>query len=190
MDARGAMNFQPRITRMGTDKTEGREAQGCAWASQAEMDFQIPSQASLHGILKLHRSFCYKRPCDASPWNFGEKNWVALGFQAGICCEKASASALASVFFTTAPAFAQRINPVLSVFLFDSFVPTHLALRANLRLLLIRASLRRLTLRAALAVSRAAAQPPGSAHLPRCLVVYIRDGMKSCSNQRWASRND
>ena len=35
--------------------------------------------------------------------------------------------------------------------LFDSFAPTHLALRANLRLLLIRASLRRLTLRAALA---------------------------------------
>jgi hypothetical protein len=86
-------------------------------------------------------------------------------------------------------------------FLFDSFAPTHLirrfsqpappselpygslsrlvpksrfALRANLRLLLIRPSLRRLTLRAALAVSRAAAQPPGSAHLPRCLVVFIR----------------
>jgi hypothetical protein len=60
---------------------------------------------------------------------------------------------------------------IFSVFLFDSFAPAHLALRANLRLLLIRASLRRLTLRAALAVSRAAAQPPGSAHMPRCLVV-------------------
>ena len=53
-----------------------------------------------------------------------------------MCCEKASASPLARVFSTTNPAFAQRINPVLfSVFLFDSFVPTHLALRANLRLL-------------------------------------------------------
>ena len=155
---------------------------------------QIPSQASLHGILKPHRSFCYANGpafcASRKMWKIEKKHWVALGFQAGRCCEKASASPLASVFFTTAPAFAQRINPVLSVFLFDSFVPTHLALRANLRLLLIRASLRRLTLRAALAVSRAAAQPPGSAHLPRCLVVYIRDGMKSCSNQRWASRND
>ena len=41
---------------------------------------------------------------------------------------------------------------LFSVSLFDSFVPTHLVLQANLRLLLIRASLRRLTLRAALAV--------------------------------------
>jgi hypothetical protein len=44
---------------MGTDKREGREAQGCAWASQASMDFQIPSQASLHWIMKTHRPFCY-----------------------------------------------------------------------------------------------------------------------------------
>jgi hypothetical protein len=43
---------------MGTDKREGREAQGCAWASQASMDFQIPSQASLHWIMKPHRPFC------------------------------------------------------------------------------------------------------------------------------------
>jgi hypothetical protein len=32
---------------MGTDKL-----QGCAWASQAAQNFLIPSQASLHGILK------------------------------------------------------------------------------------------------------------------------------------------
>jgi hypothetical protein len=64
-----------------------------------------------------------------------EKNRVALAFQAGLCCEKASASPLASVFFTTAPAFAQRINPAFLILLFDSFVPTHLALRANLQLL-------------------------------------------------------
>ena len=43
----------------------------------------------------------------------GKKHWVALGFQAGMCFEKASASTLASVFSTTNPAFAQRINPVL-----------------------------------------------------------------------------
>ena len=32
------------------------EKQGLAWRSQAAMHFQIPSQASLHGILKIHRS--------------------------------------------------------------------------------------------------------------------------------------
>jgi hypothetical protein len=81
--------------------------------------FQIPSQASLHGIVKSHRPFCYaKWPCDVSPEIFGRKCGVALGLQAGMCCEKASASPLASVFSTTNPAFAQRINTVLfSVFL-------------------------------------------------------------------------
>jgi hypothetical protein len=52
MEASGAMNFKPRMTRIYTDKTE---AQGGAWASQAALRFQIPSQASLHGILKTHR---------------------------------------------------------------------------------------------------------------------------------------
>jgi hypothetical protein len=74
--------------------------------------FQIPSQASLHGIVKPYRSFCYANSPALSEIS-GEKHWVALGFQAGMCCEKASASALASVFFTTDPAFAQRIKPVL-----------------------------------------------------------------------------
>ena len=81
--------------------------------------FQIPSQTSLHGILKAHRSFC----CANSPALslraeiVGRKCGVALGLQAGMCCEKASASGLASVFSTTYPAFAQRINPVISIFL-------------------------------------------------------------------------
>ena len=48
----GAESFEPRMTRMGTDDTE---AQGGAWASQAALCFQIPSQASLHGIVKTHR---------------------------------------------------------------------------------------------------------------------------------------
>jgi hypothetical protein len=47
----------------------------------------------------------------------GRKCGVALGLQAGMCCEKASASPLASVFSTTHPAFAQRINPLFSIFL-------------------------------------------------------------------------
>jgi hypothetical protein len=52
MEASGAMNFKPRMARIYTDKTD---AQGGAWASQAALRFQIPSQASLHGILKTHR---------------------------------------------------------------------------------------------------------------------------------------
>ena len=47
------------------------------------------------------------------PRIFRKKHRFALGLQAGVCCEKASASQLASVFSTTNPAFAQRINPVL-----------------------------------------------------------------------------
>jgi len=76
------------------------------------MDFQIPSQASLHGIVKPHRSFCYANG-PASNWNLREKHGVALALQAGMCCEKASASLLASVFSKTHPAFAQRINTVI-----------------------------------------------------------------------------
>jgi hypothetical protein len=99
--------------------------------------FQIPSQASLHVILKPHRPFCYANSPALSLREeiIGRKYGVALGLQAGMCCEKASASPLASVFSATNPAFAQRIKPVISIFLFDSFVPTLLALRANLRLL-------------------------------------------------------
>ena len=81
--------------------------------------FQIPSQASLHGILKSHRSLCYSNGPALSlrAEIVGRKCGVALGLQAGMCCEKASASPLASVFSTTNPAFAQRINPVFSIFL-------------------------------------------------------------------------
>jgi hypothetical protein len=76
--------------------------------------FQIPSQASLHKILKPHRPFCYANsPAMLCQKSFGKKHRVALGFQAGMCFEKAPASALASVFSTTNPAFAQRINPVI-----------------------------------------------------------------------------
>jgi hypothetical protein len=79
--------------------------------------FQIPSQASLHGILKSHRSFCYANGPALSlrAEIFGRKCGVALGFQAEMCCEKASASPLARVFSATNPAFAQRINTVFSI---------------------------------------------------------------------------
>jgi hypothetical protein len=81
--------------------------------------FQIPSQASLHGILEPHRSLCYSNGPALSlrAEIVGRKCGVALGLQAGMCCEKASASPLVSVFSTTNPAFAQRINPVFSIFL-------------------------------------------------------------------------
>jgi hypothetical protein len=77
--------------------------------------FQIPSQASLHGILKAQRSLCCANGPALAPRSeiVGRKCGVALGLQAGMCCEKASASPLASVFFTTHPAFAQRIKPVI-----------------------------------------------------------------------------
>ena len=72
------------------------------FASKLARDSQTPSPILLR-----------KWPCDASSEIFGRKYGVALGLQAGMCCEKASASPLASVFSTTHPAFAQRINPVI-----------------------------------------------------------------------------
>jgi len=52
------------MARIDTDKMQGQKLQGCACASQAALDFQIPPQASLHGIIKTHRSFCSaKYPC-------------------------------------------------------------------------------------------------------------------------------
>ena len=121
----------PRFTRMG------RKAQGYAWASQVGAVLSNPFASELARDSEIHRSFCYANGPALSlrAEIVRRKCGVALGLQAGICCEKASASPLASVFSITDPAFAQRINPVFSLFLFDSFVPTHLALRANLRLL-------------------------------------------------------
>jgi hypothetical protein len=47
------------MTRINTDEAA---AQGLAWTSQAARRFQIPSQASLHGILKTHRSSAPRLP--------------------------------------------------------------------------------------------------------------------------------
>jgi hypothetical protein len=107
--------------------TDGQDLHGWAEMRRAVLGraklalcFQIPSQASLHEILKPHRSFCCANGPTLAPRSeiLGKKHRVALGFQAGMCCEKASASPLVSVFSATNPAFAQRINTVLfSVFL-------------------------------------------------------------------------
>jgi hypothetical protein len=69
--------------------------------------FQIPSQASLHGILKPHRPFCYTNgPAMLRLEFWRKKAGLRLACQAGRCFEKASASALASVFYKTDLAFA------------------------------------------------------------------------------------
>ena len=113
--------------------------QGYAWASQAGAVLSNPFASKLKldcktlSIILLSKCPCFLRL--AQDVENRKKHRVALGLQAGRCCEKASASPLASVFSATNPAFVQRIKPVFPVFLFDSFVPTHLALRANLRLL-------------------------------------------------------
>jgi hypothetical protein len=118
---------------MGRIYTDGQRYAGlCLGIAKLALCFQIPSQASLHRILKPHRPFCYANGPTLAPCSeiFRKKHRVALGLQAGRCFEKAPASPLASVFSTTNPAFAQRINPVLfSVFLFDSFAPAHLIRR-------------------------------------------------------------
>ena len=72
------------------------------FASELAQDSQTPSPILLR-----------KWPYDASSEIFRKKHRVALGLQAGMCFEKASASPLVSVFSTTNPAFAQRINPVI-----------------------------------------------------------------------------
>jgi hypothetical protein len=76
-------------------KTEARRA--ALGQAKLALRFQIPSQASSQGIVNPHRPFCYANG-PASPRNLFEKHWFALGFQAGMCCEKASASPLAGVF--------------------------------------------------------------------------------------------
>ena len=97
----------------------GRDAQGCAWASQAGAVLSNPFASELARDSEIHRSLCYANGPALSlrAEIFGRKCGVALGFQAEMCCEEASASGLASVFSTTHPAFAQRINPVFSIFL-------------------------------------------------------------------------
>ena len=116
----------PKGEGVGTTESNDTDLHGWAEKRRAMLGpaklalcFQIPSQASLHGILKAQRSLCCANGPALAPRSeiFGEKYGVALGLQAGMCCEKASASPLASVFSTTNPAFAQRINTVFSIFL-------------------------------------------------------------------------
>jgi len=92
--------IEPRMTRIYTDKAE---AQGGARCLGLAMRFQIPSQASLHGIVQTHRSLASRAAllwlftlgaCPSTPEGTG----LRLARQAGRCFGKASASSLASVF--------------------------------------------------------------------------------------------
>ena len=102
--------LEPRMARINTDGQ--RSCRAMLGQAKLALCFQIPSQASLRGIVNPHRPFCYANG-PASTSASKRKNRVALGLQAGRCCEKASASPLARVFCKTDPAFAQRIKPVL-----------------------------------------------------------------------------
>jgi hypothetical protein len=81
--------------------------------------FQIPSQASLHGILKSIAHFAAQIALrlHLAQKSLGENTGLRLASKRGCVVKKASASPLVSVFSTTNPAFAQRINTVFSIFL-------------------------------------------------------------------------
>ncbi len=99
-------SYRHELTRMG------REAQGYAWASQAGAVLSNPFASELARDSENPSPILLRKwPYDASSEIFGRKCGVAVGFQAGMCCEKASASPLVSAFSTTHPAFAQRIKP-------------------------------------------------------------------------------
>ena len=105
------------MTRINTD---GQRSAGLCLASQAGDVLSNPFASELArdcktpSLILLRKWPCFLRLAQKSS---GENSGVALGLQAGKCCEKASASALASVFSATDPAFVQRINPVFPVLL-------------------------------------------------------------------------
>jgi hypothetical protein len=78
------------------------------------LHFQTLAQASLPGIVKTHRSSAERMALlRFARESLVENTGLCLACQVWMCCEKASASSLASVFSATHPAFAQRITPVL-----------------------------------------------------------------------------
>ena len=91
------------MARMGTDEAAGLclgkpSCAGFSNPSTSELarDFETPS------LILLRKMLCSSAHAEI----VGRKLWIALGLQAGMCCEKASASPLASVFSITYPAFA------------------------------------------------------------------------------------
>jgi hypothetical protein len=75
--------------RIDTDETNGRKAQGYAWASQAGAVLSNPFASELTRDSENPSPIMLRKwPCDVSSEIFGRKGGVALGFQAGMCCEK------------------------------------------------------------------------------------------------------
>ena len=87
-----------------TGYTRMKTKQAGAWASQAALRFQIPSQASLRGVVKTHRPLAARaallfRALRGMNGIGEEKDrGLRLAYQAGRCFGKASESSLASVF--------------------------------------------------------------------------------------------
>jgi hypothetical protein len=52
------MNFEPRMGRIDTDKKMAEKRRAVLGQAKLALCFQIPSHASLHGILKAQRSLC------------------------------------------------------------------------------------------------------------------------------------
>ena len=80
------------LTTEDTESTEGTA--GLRLAGQAGAEFPNPSTSELARDSEIHRPLCYANGPALSlrAEIVGRKDRVALGFQAGMCCEKASAS--------------------------------------------------------------------------------------------------
>jgi hypothetical protein len=88
------------------------------------------------GILKLHRPFCYANgPVMLRQKSLGENAGLRLVSKRGCVVKKHLQARLRVSFQQHIQHSHSESTTVFSIFLFDSFVPTHLALRANLRLL-------------------------------------------------------
>jgi hypothetical protein len=86
----------------------GREDQGYACASQAGAVLSNPFTSELERDYETPSPILLRKwPCDTSSEILGSKYRVALGSQAGMYCDKASAGLLASVLSTTDSAFVQ-----------------------------------------------------------------------------------
>jgi hypothetical protein len=119
---------------MGTD--EDRGTQGCAWTSQAGAAVSNPFTSKLVRDCEKPIAHSATQMALLRPEIFLKNTGLRLVSKRRDVVKNHLQDPLARFFSTTHPAFARRIKPVLfSVFLFDSFAPAHLALRANLRLL-------------------------------------------------------
>jgi hypothetical protein len=99
--------------------------------------FQIPSQASLHGILKSIAHFAAQIALRLrlAQKLLGENAGLRLPSKRGCVVKKHLQARLRVSFQQHIQHSHSESTTVFSIFLFDSFAPAHLALLANLRLL-------------------------------------------------------